>query len=395
VVGRSTDIAFLGSPVNGELKLAAVGDIMLGDAPICMGFGVGSVCRERGYDSLLDKCRPVFQNHDLVFGNLESVLSDLPADVTRTVFNSQVRATPAAAPALRKAGFGILSVANNHIMQHGIGAFCETMESLDKHEILHVGTKSNEDATVVTAHNIRVGFVAYSLIPVRFPDASAHYWLVEDDTTIVSSVRELRGSVDVVVVSLHWGYEFMDSPSPQQVALAHRLVDAGAHIILGHHSHVIQGIERYKKAVIAYSLGNFIFDAWQRQCRNSVILSIALSKAGVTAIDVLPVMISEYYCPRVVTGDDAQSRLEHIHKLSCQISGAASRDAGRYLKEVSKARRHYQMQAIVHLLLNTRRYPVRLFPGIIKWLLIRLYWILRLILVRDKNPYSIYTGPGT
>lgn len=89
------------------------------------------------------------------------------------------------------------------------------------------------------------------------------------------------------------------------------------------------------------------------------------------------------------------STVQDIDRLSFQIGEAAKRDVGAYLKEVSKARRHFRVQTIVHLIVNIRRYPVRLFPGIIKWVLIRLCWILRLTLVRDKDPYAVYRGPGS
>ena len=90
-------------------------------------------------------------------------------------------------------------------------------------------------------------------------------------------VRELRPRVDVVVVSLHWGVEYNQSANAGQIALAHALVDAGADLILGHHPHVVQGLERYKGAVIAYSLGNFVFDMADPVKRESMILDVTFT----------------------------------------------------------------------------------------------------------------------
>ena len=120
--------------------------------------------------------------------------------------------------------------------------------------------------------------------------------------TIIKDILYARSISDIVAVSLHWGTENVFYPSPDQIKLARSFIDAGASLVLGHHPHVVQGVEIYKNGLIAYSLGNFQFEADPRksireETRQSIILSIHLNKNNVESYKMIPVKIDENLSP--------------------------------------------------------------------------------------------------
>lgn len=140
------------------------------------------------------------------------------------------------------------------------------------------------------------------------------------EETILREVALYRDRSDFLVVSLHWGEEYMNYPSPQQVVFAHRLVDQGVHLILGHHPHVLQGVERYKGALIAYSLGNFIFDTWQRPTRQSIMLKVTFSKDEISKVDTIPIFINDLFQPEILAGRLQQEFMKSMEQLGSMIS---------------------------------------------------------------------------
>jgi len=113
---------------------------------------------------------------------------------------------------------------------------------------------------IIEKNDVRLGFLGYCKKGEYTATDSTSGAALFDEEIIKEDIRSIKNKVDFVVLSLHWGIELSEYPSPEQVEMAHRLVDAGAEVIIGHHPHVLQGIERYKRGLIFYSLGNFIFD---------------------------------------------------------------------------------------------------------------------------------------
>lgn len=105
-----------------------------------------------------------------------------------------------------------------------------------------------------------------------------------------TAIRQLRRKTDIVVVSFHWGKEGQTTPEPYQVVVAHRAIESGAHIVVGHHPHRIQGIEFYKGGVILYSLGNFLFPGSSRV--ESFLAEVVVTQIGVKSVRILPIWVS-------------------------------------------------------------------------------------------------------
>lgn len=134
---------------------------------------------------------------------------------------------------------------------------------------------------------------------------------------ILEDVRAVRQQVDLVVVSLHWGVEYVDQPSKAQREMAYRLIDEGVDLILGHHPHWLQGLEVYHDKLIAYSLGNFIFDQnWSESTREGLVLQAELDHNGVQKARVRPVFINQSQ-PQWATDNRQEKLMNQVVNL-CQ-----------------------------------------------------------------------------
>jgi len=242
-------------PGGPRLRLAAVGDLLLPAGP----YGTAP-CRD--IDEAFADARPALAPSHVLFGNLECTL---PGDGRTVASEPRVIATPQYVRAVGEAGFHVVTLANNHMFDCFHEGFAHLRGLLDELGILYFGAGDDlEQASapaILTAGGVRLAFLggADERSGTR-PFATADHWGVAplDADRLVGQVRELVGEVDHVLVSPHWGEERFDIPAPDQVELAHRLVDAGASMVLGHHPHVLQGMEVYRGRPIAYSLGNFI-----------------------------------------------------------------------------------------------------------------------------------------
>ena len=144
-----------------------------------------------------------------------------------------------------------------------------------------------------------------------------------------------------MVVSFHWGVENTNVPKTYQVAAAHRAIDAGADLVLGHHPHVLQGVERYKNGVIFYSLGNFTFGTASKTARRSVIARVFLEN-GVKGVELIPLNVLNtdvHYQPKVLSGKEGREVIDHLARLSGRWDTAITSMDGRYLIRMGNAPR--------------------------------------------------------
>ena len=180
---------------------------------------------------------------------------------------------------LQMENINLVNVANNHIYDYGIRGIDDTMHHLDSIHVAYVGIgKSLQEArepVIFTIKGKRLGFLGYF--------GGAGQFAATDTTSgiaprypsyILSDIRKLKPDVDFVIVSFHWGVENERYPEEWQVGLGRACIDAGADLIVGHHPHILQGIERYKDGVIAYSLGNFIFGGYHRPVHDTIVLQV-------------------------------------------------------------------------------------------------------------------------
>jgi poly-gamma-glutamate synthesis protein (capsule biosynthesis protein) len=233
---------------------------------------------------------PLLRRADLAFANVETPITEEPAEL-RVYANRTFRAEPAHAAALFRAGFDVVSLANNHALNLGGQGVLRSLHHLRAAGVVPVGAgATHEEAlrpVVLTRRGLRLAFVALTLHnndrPAADKEGAVAYLRDPELATralpAVAAARALPG-IDFVIVSLHWGREFAPHPHPEQRELAHRLVAAGADVVLGHHPHVVQDIERVGSSLIAYSLGNFLFDQPPLSRRQTLLLELVLARAG-------------------------------------------------------------------------------------------------------------------
>ena len=307
---------------------------------------VGDISFNGRYDTLLatrgtefpfQEVRNIFSQSDLVIGNLESPLvedSVLPAFPLKT----PLRGHPGYAEGLKWAGFDIMNLSNNHILDYGEEGVNSTQRILGKHGIRYFGYGRNIEAArklkIETVNYVKVGFLGYTDVVIDSPfyaDKGNKGIAKFDIKAAETDVIESKKLVDILIINIHWGIEYFHLPNPQQMTQARRLIDSGADIIIGHHPHLLQGIEIYKNGVIAYSLGNFIFSEiiwkWQntngderttyykfkRRHRQSIILDVTVNSAGDCDCRVKGTYLSN--SGQIISDLKAEERIKYLSSL--------------------------------------------------------------------------------
>ncbi len=225
---------------------------------------------------------------DLTLVNLETPIARRPPRRIAPPTRNRFAATPARVARLRRAGVDAVTVANNHAEDLGVADTAAVLAALG---LAAVGTTTAEEPAVRVESIARAGWTIaiVAVTTVRNRSAIAgqpHLPYLPPDrlaATVAPLVAAARRDHDAVVVAVHWGTEHATAPDPWQIDAAHALIDAGAIAVIGHHPHVLQAIERYQGGVIAYSLGNFLFDSHAPSTRRAGVLSLELAPRGCLA----------------------------------------------------------------------------------------------------------------
>jgi poly-gamma-glutamate synthesis protein (capsule biosynthesis protein) len=282
--------------VVATITIAAVGDIMMWREQVAAARSAGSA--GYSFDGVLRNVAPVLRKCDLVIGNLETTLAGRrAAHQTRNPRNGFPRFScpDELIPALRRAGFHVLTTANNHCMDHGVGGLKRTLDILDRYGIKHTGTSRSvrewNRRLVIPVKGIDVGILAYTYGTNGIRPPAAKRWAVNriQAARILGDIRRLRRRADLVVVSLHFGKEFRRRPDEKQIKLVNRLLRGGADIILGSHPHVVQPTivtrvrrsdGRIRRCVAVFSLGNFVSRRMWRNpwTQRGLILKVSVEK---------------------------------------------------------------------------------------------------------------------
>ncbi len=298
-----------------ELKISAVGDISMGDHPVCAGHGMRSAFA-RKKDDILRNVKPYLEAGDIAFGNLETVASNAGLK-PHWLPSFEMRGDPASLKYLKNAGIDLLGVANNHAMQHGISAFQDCIDHLQSGGFGVMGLDSEPGRTqpyVFHKDGVAHTFFALSMRPEEWHDGPVPYSLRADHEEVLAEVKELKKNCEgFLVCSIHWGLEVLDYPGPEEIRLGRALIDAGVDVVVGHHSHLLWPIERYRNGLIFYSLGNFVFDLWTRDTKLSVIADIRLREGEVPDYSLIPVVIGEDF---TLAHADAEASMEILARLA-------------------------------------------------------------------------------
>jgi len=314
------------------VTINAVGDIMLA------GSGEKTF-RRRGYDYPFAATAAALGKGDIVIGNLEAPIAMAGEEFTAKKF--RFRLSPQAALALKNAGFTHLTLANNHILDYGAEGLRQTRESLAAQGLAFSGAGPDLAAArkvwLTEVRGVRLAFLSYSLVyPAEFFAGNGRAGTAPGyEPFFTADIREAKKTADYVIVSFHWGGEGLDTPKPYQKAAGHRAIDAGADIVIGHHPHVLQGVEYYRSGVIFYSLGNFAFGSMSSKADRSIIARITLDN-GIKEIEIIPLNVLNRevrFQPQILTGPRAAAVTDHLNRLSREMGTLISASDGRYLLE--------------------------------------------------------------
>lgn len=297
------------------ITILAVGDVM-------MGASMEPSIREHGPDNPFAAAAPAISRADIAICNLEA-----PFGTKGKPFKKRFTflVPPSYAGALKRAGFDVVAMANNHMMDYGADPLAETIKLLDSLGIAHSGAGMNlseaRRPAVVERNGLRVAFLSYSKVyPAEFWATTRRGGTAPGESSHVrEDVAAAKKKADLVVVSFHWGAELMDTPKQYQRDLARLSIDSGADLVLGHHPHILQGMEIYKGKLIAYSLGNFAFGSRSRKCTESVMLEVRLAKTGAGEARIIPVCVDNLktgFQPSIASGEAGRAILENLRRIS-------------------------------------------------------------------------------
>ncbi|MGC1462167.1 MAG: CapA family protein [Terracidiphilus sp.] len=269
----------------GQVSFAVAGDVIPHQAVREAAAADGA--DEAGWQGLFGDVSDVFKGADFGFVNMETPVAPKNSKGTKPFMFDAPVALP---EALKASGIKIVSFANNHVMDQGWAGFAETREHLRDTGLLFAGTgdtaQTEWQPVITEANGIEVGWLGMTrwLNGNRNPDKDelphVNFFPYPnesggapgmDESGVIEAVKAARAQCDLLVISVHWGIEYATAPRPEDVEAAHKMLDAGASVIVGSHPHVLQPVETYKtvdgrNTVIFYSLGNFL----SNQSRTSV-----------------------------------------------------------------------------------------------------------------------------
>ncbi len=300
----STQMTTSSPSAERRVTLMAVGDIMLGRT-------IGELIETEGITAPFCFTAETLSLADITVGNLECPISTrgTPEDKKYTFSAPQ-----AAGESLAYAGFDVVSLANNHVLDYGPLALEDTLATLAKNNIHWVGAGMDAAAAYepvfIEMNGLRLAFLAFldvSLIDFNYlaweaePDQPGVAWAHTDK--IIECVQQAKQQADLVIVLVHNGYEVIQKVSAQQQEIAHLAIDSGASLVIGSHPHVLQRIEEYKDGLIVYSMGNFVFDNFLFPPNYSAILSVELTPEGVESYELIDVVVQLNGVPQIMEYD--------------------------------------------------------------------------------------------
>ena len=296
------------------ITVAAVGDMSFDSSVRRLIAGSGAKAPFSSTHGVLAKA-------NVTVGNLECALSRRGSPVPGKTYT--FRGSPGAIGGLKWAGFDLLALGNNHARDYGSVALKDTIKLLDKNKIGNAGAGSSSASafrpTYITRNGAKIAFLSYSQIgPASFKAGTGRSGTAytQNLATVTRAIKAADKKADYVIVSFHWGIERRHTPTATQVKFGRAAIRSGANLVLSHHPHVIEGVEFYKKGLIAYSLGNFVFSPGSDEGHDTMILTMTLGPKGVSNVVARPAHIDPYGRPVLARGATRSRILGKIKKTS-------------------------------------------------------------------------------
>lgn len=332
------------------IKISLVGDLFPSNSTYTKKCGYGSLLLNDSGSYWENRLYSLFRNSDITFGNLEVPLISDPEIVHNSSFAGSIKF----AGTLKKSGFDIVSVANNHMLGYGIEGFNSTKKALIEEDVSFVGvyTERKSNIVVFERNNLKFGFAGFNAIyDIANPSLLADLE-IENVKGTLDEMKKLK--LDYKLLSFHWGNEYSNIPSYSQIETAHMLIDYGADVIVGHHPHVIQPIERYKNGIIIYSLGNFIFEfLFSKQFKTGILVELSIHKDRKIDFQVKGLQLDEKKLYTLDLSGRTLDKLKKYTDIMIQLHKKGQESYQNHYIKALKLKHTYQRILMKRKLLNT------------------------------------------
>ena len=290
-----------------KVKLVFAGDLMLDR-------GVRKEIASKGIHDLFSDVKLLFQNHDFCIANFECVACNetlLKSDKKFTF-----RANPEWLSAIKSNGISYLTIANNHSFDFGEEGLKQTITQLKQNNIKMIGFRESVNKNYLPVLLEKKG--------CKIALFSATFLKQENDLICNDTPKELAKRIQLfktkhpaylIFVCLHWGVEMKSKPTDLQIKQAHYLINNGVDVIIGHHPHVVQTIEKYNEKYIFYSIGNFIFDANHAPANQAILTSFTLRKSKIESIQLIPINIVNSK-PKIMSTKESEKFMHFLDSIS-------------------------------------------------------------------------------
>jgi poly-gamma-glutamate synthesis protein (capsule biosynthesis protein) len=308
------------SPKRQTVRIIAVGDI---------GFSGGiRYCYQNAgnYDDLISEIKPILDSGDIFFGNLESPL------VARLSPSDLFAGDPSAISCIQSPGITLLHLANNHILDYGLPGFESTINTLKEKNIIPLGVGKNlEEARKLSKfviNDIRIGWLGCGRTNLDQSGNSPVFWEFNTEE-LIEEIRRSKPDVDILVISIHTGFMYLDYPDPLLKSQVEEMFINGADLILMHHAHVLQSIQvQQDGSICCYNLGNFLLDSregnvaipiLQKEQNESAIFVFDIAREGMINATAIPIYMDTKYVLHVARDKRGSEILTRLQTISNEI----------------------------------------------------------------------------
>lgn len=259
------------------------------------------------YNYFFKNVKELFSKDDVTIGNLEGTFTNKKEKLNKKFC---FKGNKEYVKILEKGNIDMVNLSNNHIYDYKMAGYEDTVNSLDESKVSYYG---NDYVTSVFVKNTNITFLGYKI------------WSNDLKETIERDIREAKKYSDIIVMTFHWGTEGSNYPNNIQKKLGRFAIDKGCDLVVGHHPHVIQGIEKYKDKYIVYSLGNFVFGGNRNPYDKDTFIFKGIFKIRdneiISDYEIIPCSISSTnknndYCPVILRGEERERVIKRIYEYS-------------------------------------------------------------------------------
>lgn len=269
-----------------EVTILAGGDVLLGRH-------IGQLLQLKNSTFPFANLRKEIAQTDFFTYNLEGPVGNLPKSPFSLTSNQPFLV---AINTIVQSKVKLVNLANDQIFNCSKKTFGKLITALDTNYIKHVGAGRNlreaKRPVFIKLGKVHLAVFGVNLnLPTEFRGKHNKPYIAGFEASVINKIKHAKKKADFILVHIHWGNLYANHPTKKQIRLAHELINAGANIIIGHHPHVLQPIEQYHGGVIAYSLGNLVFDQGYAITSQSILLQLQLTKGSPIGWKALPIKI--------------------------------------------------------------------------------------------------------